>query len=99
MSCENFYFSECFCRNFLVRFDSIAHLEAHLGARQTSMKEPLANLVNIFLATIFAKSFILDILQAPEYASEYICSNVVKKTFHVKAVIVSGLIIDISEYI
>ena len=74
------------------------------------MIEPFAKLVKIFLVpNYFCKynnnkknQFIyiyIYIYQGREITSGYIYSNVVKKTFHVKAVFVSNLIIIINGHI
>ena len=73
------------------------------------MIEPFAKLVKIFLVpNYFCKKkkkknqFIyiyIYIYQGREITSGYIYSNVVKKTFHVKAVFVSNLIIIINGHV
>ena len=63
-----------------------------------SIIEPFAKLVSIIqLLTISAKNSILDIQQGPQFTSEYIYLNVVKKTFHPKYVFVSSLIKNINK--
>lgn len=91
-------FQDSFCCNFLIRFDDIAF--RGVFKQQTSMVKPFGKLFKFFYPwTIFAKNSVLDIWQGPQYVSEYIYSNVIKKTFHAKAVFVSNLIIKISGYI
>ena len=73
------------------------------------MIEPFAKLVKFFLVpNYFCKKkknqFIyiyiyIYIYQGREITSGYIYSNVVKKTFHVKAVFVSNLIIIINGHV
>ena len=72
------------------------------------MIEPFAKLVKIFLVpNYFCKKkkkkinlyIYIYIYQGREITSGYIYSNVVKKTFHVKAVFVSNLIIIINGHV
>ena len=72
------------------------------------MIEPFAKLVKIFLVpNYFCKkkkkkinlNIYIYIYQGREITSGYIYSNVVKKTFHVKAVFVSNLIIIINGHV
>ena len=73
------------------------------------MIEPFAKLVKIFLVPnyFFKKKkkkaiyiyIYIYIYQGREITSGYIYSNVVKKTFHVKAVFVSNLIIIINGHV
>ena len=70
------------------------------------MIEPFAKLVKFFLVpNYFCKKkkksiyIYIYIYQGREITSGYIYSNVVKKTFHVKAVFVSNLIIIINGHV
>ena len=73
------------CCNFFIRFNTVKFRGAFRTQSKIYGRTFRKSSLQFFqLLTIFANNTILDIWQGPECGSEYVYSNVVKETCHVK---------------